>query len=258
MPRRPTTPVTRDPSRSATAARGSGSSPRISSAIERSCGLSIQIPSTSPCGFPQPTRTLRRPTTRPSASAPGQVAKRLDPRVVAPLVHDEEALRRRLREPAGARGIVGERLLHVQGQPGREKLVDHRGVRARRRADDGALNVVRQRADRVDDPGNARGQRRLARSPASAHHRHVATERDEVAQDVDAPAAEADERERRTSHARFRVGRSARAASARPRRRERPHAGRRARAGEAPSDRRGCRAGARPGSAARDGRGGSW
>src|SRR6185437_6682782 len=70
------------------------------------------------------------------------LCEQLDARVVAPLVHDEDAIGSELCKPRRGRHAGRQRLLDVDRELARNQLLGHLGVRGRRRCDDESLEIV--------------------------------------------------------------------------------------------------------------------
>jgi hypothetical protein len=112
--------------------------------------------------------------------------------VVAPLVHDEDAIGRERGEPGCVVSVVAEGFLAVDGHSEAENLLEDGGVRAGRGRDDRSVEG-RQRFDAGDDrrrPALLRERPTLVRA---GHDGNVAAERSEVAKDVATPTPAADE-----------------------------------------------------------------
>ena len=125
-------------------------------------------------------------------SRPGDLGQGSDSWVVPPLVHHEEASRSERSESLRVLDVVTERLLDEHGDVVLESLVDDCSVRRDRRDDD----------ERIDgaELGHPRNDRRSASCPrpgdarvGSCQHRHIASERPQVPQDVSAPLPAADQ-----------------------------------------------------------------
>ena len=90
----------------------------------------------------------------PELAAARDVAKRLDPWVVAPLVHHEQALAGLASEALGRLGVGRHRLLDVHGHTELEHLVEDGRVGGYRSRDDDAVCFA-ERFHTVDDPVGA-------------------------------------------------------------------------------------------------------
>ena len=141
-----------------------------------------------------PPADTRRPEPDDVAqlAAPCDPGHELDARVIAPLVHHEEPVGRRGRKPLGVVGVVRQRLLDVHGHSVFQRLLRDRRMGAGRGRDDDAV-----RAGQLSDPGHeARGASFGRNGPCSVragNDRHLAAERDEVAEDQPAPISAADQ-----------------------------------------------------------------
>jgi hypothetical protein len=150
----------------------------------------------------------REPAHASELTGGGDLAQRRDARVVAPLVHDEQPPGAGGGQALGGRGVVGERLLHEHRGAEGERLGHDRRVPVDRHDHHHPVDLAEVGHGGHDTSGPA-----LARPPdrrlRARDDRHLAAQRAQVAQDVPAPAAAADQRDDRRAHPRGReAGRS--------------------------------------------------
>ena len=136
------------------------------------------------------------PGHAPEFAALCDVTQHLDARVVAPLVHHEDALARRFRDVLAVGERRGERLLAEHRNTERQQLCDGRGVGDRERRDDRPVDP-RQLGDRSDDRVRAACARALPALLGAGDHGHDGAEGFEVAQDMATPVAASDQGDRR-------------------------------------------------------------
>ena len=133
-------------------------------------------------------RDPRRPQADHAPSSPERAIsrQRFDSRVVAPLVHHEQAAVLDRRQPLGLGDVGGQRLLDEDRDPATEKSLGDRRMRDRGRGDDRAVDL-RQLLHRRDDARRPALLRATAALRRTGDYVHLATEHAEVAQDVPAP-----------------------------------------------------------------------
>src|SRR5262245_60091344 len=137
-------------------------------------------------------------TSRPDAHdvaqlpAPCDLGQELDARVIAPLVHHVEPVGRHGRELLGVFGVVRQRLLDVNRHSVFERLLRDGRMSAGRSCDDDPVHP-----GQLSDPGHeARGSslvRNGLRPVRAGSDRHLAAERDQVAEDQPAPISTPDQ-----------------------------------------------------------------
>jgi len=122
------------------------------------------------------------------------VPERLDPRVITPLVHDEQAIACPARQAFCASDVHRQRLLDEHGYITDEELLDRLLVNGRWGRDDGPVDF----GERLD-PLRRDMRAGVGRVPSpirgDVDDGDGATEVDEVAQDASAPATAADQRD---------------------------------------------------------------
>ena len=120
-------------------------------------------------------------------TAARDLAERLDPGMVSPLVHHEQALPGLTGQALGRLGIDGHRLLDIHRDPELKHLVEDVGVRRRWRRDDDAIGFT-ERVHSLDDPVGARCLGPRDALGRACHDRHATAEPAQVPQDLAAPA----------------------------------------------------------------------
>src|SRR3990170_693838 len=131
---------------------------------------------------------------RPQFAGLRDISHRLDAGVIAPLIHDEQAAGQLRGQLPGFLGIGRHGFFDEDGNAARHQAADDVRVPNCRDGHDGAADRG-QGFDTVPEGGGAAGDGALARRRGRFGYVRLAARRDEVTQNVDAPATASDERE---------------------------------------------------------------